>query len=107
MSKIILVLNILPILGLTCVGSNWIYKNKMFSELNILQCIQNDVVINFNDVIRIVHCAPNIESAQSVSILTFERISKATQNIITMQFYFVVIIMHGMKDSESKTIITL
>ena len=81
MSKLILVLNILPKLDLTCFESNWIDKNKMFSELNILQCIQNDVVMNFNDAIQIVHCAQNIETAQPVSILTFGWISKAIQNI--------------------------
>ena len=40
--------------------------------MKILQCIQNDVVVNFNDVIRIVHCALNIESTQPVAILTFD-----------------------------------
>ena len=38
----------------------------------ILQCIQNDVVVNFNDVIRIAHCALNIKSTQPVAIHTFE-----------------------------------
>ena len=47
-------------------------KNKMFSEMKILQCIKNDVVVNLNDVIRIVHCALNIESAKPFAILTFE-----------------------------------
>ena len=37
-----------------------------------LQRIQNDVVVNFNDVIRIVRCALNIESTQPVAILTSE-----------------------------------
>ena len=50
-------------------------KNGIFSEMKILQCIQNDVVVNFNDVIRIRHCALNIESKQPVAILTFERTS--------------------------------
>ena len=40
--------------------------------MKILQCIQNDVVVNFNDVIRIPHCALNIELTQPVAILTFE-----------------------------------
>ena len=47
-------------------------KNRIFSEMKILQCIQNDVVVKFNDVIRIAHCALNIESTQPVAILTFE-----------------------------------
>ena len=34
--------------------SNWIDKNKIFSEIKILHCIQNEVVVNFNGVIRIV-----------------------------------------------------
>ena len=62
----------MPILGLRCFETNLIGKNKMFSEMEILQCIQNDLVINFNDVIRIARCALNIESAQPVAILTFE-----------------------------------
>ena len=37
-----------------------------------MQCTQNDVVVNFNDVIRIAHCALNIESTQHVAILTFK-----------------------------------
>ena len=47
-------------------------KNRIFSEIKILQCIQNDVVVKFNDVIRIAHCALNNESTQPVAILTFE-----------------------------------
>ena len=35
--------------------SKSIDKNRIFSEIEILQCIQNDVVVNFNDVIRIPH----------------------------------------------------
>ena len=65
MIKILLVLNVLPMLGLTCFESNCIDKNGMSSEMKIMQCIQNDVI-------RIVHCALNIELAQSVVILTFE-----------------------------------
>ena len=44
----------------------------MFSEMLTLQCTQNDVVVNFNDVIIIAHCPLNIESTQPVAILTFE-----------------------------------
>ena len=40
--------------------------------MKILQCIQNAVVVNFNDVIKTVHCALNIEKAQPVTILTIE-----------------------------------
>ena len=40
--------------------------------MKILQCIQNEVVFNFNDVIRIAYCVLNIESTQPVAILTFE-----------------------------------
>ena len=53
--KIILILNILPILGSACFKSKSIDKNRIFSEMKILQCTQNDVVVNFNDVIRIAH----------------------------------------------------
>ena len=37
-----------------------------------LQCIEIDVVVNFNDIIRMAHRALKIESAQPISILTFE-----------------------------------
>ena len=37
-----------------------------------LQCIQDDVVVNFNNVIRNAHCALDIESTQLVAILTFK-----------------------------------
>ena len=47
-------------------------QNRIFSEIKLLQCIQNDVVFNFNDVIRIARCTLNIESTQPVAILTFE-----------------------------------
>ena len=40
--------------------------------MQILQCTQNDVVVNFNDVIRTVHCALNNKYTQPVAILTFE-----------------------------------
>ena len=62
----------LPILGLTCFECNCIDKNKMFSEMEILQCIKYDVVIIFNDVIRIAHCLLNIELVQLFAILTAE-----------------------------------
>ena len=60
--KIVLVLNILPIFGSVCFMSMFIDKNRILSEMKILQCIQNDVVVNFNDVIRIPRSALNIES---------------------------------------------
>ena len=44
----------------------------MFSEMKILQCIQNDVGVSFNDVIRTAYCALNIESTQPIAIFTFE-----------------------------------
>ena len=41
--------------------------------MKILQCTQNDIDVNFNYVIRIAHCALNIELTQlPVAILTFE-----------------------------------
>ena len=58
-------------IGLKCFAKNWFGmfflfklkgKNRIFSETKILQCIQNDVVVKFNDVIRIPHWALNIES---------------------------------------------
>ena len=42
--------------------SKSIDKNRIFLEMKILQCTQNDVVVNFNDGIRIANCALNIES---------------------------------------------
>ena len=75
--------------------------------MKILQCIQNDVVVNFNDIIRIAHCALNIESTQHVAILTFEWILKVTKSKNTKQFYFVVLKMLGLKDSDSNIIIIL
>ena len=50
--KIVMVLNILPIFGSACFMSKFIDKNRIFSEMKILPCIQNDVVVNSNDVIR-------------------------------------------------------
>ena len=73
----------------------------------ILQCTQNDVVVNFNDVIRIAHCALNIESTQPVAILTFELILSVTKSKNTVQFYFVVLKMRGLKDSDSNSIMIL
>ena len=40
--------------------------------MEILQCMKNEVVVNFNDVIRIAHCALYTELTQPVAILTFE-----------------------------------
>ena len=40
--------------------------------MKILQCTQNDLVVNFNDVMRIEHCVLNIELTQPVAIVTFE-----------------------------------
>ena len=60
------------IFGLTCVKSKSIDKNKIFSELKIMQCTQNDVVVNFDDVIKIAHCALDIEWTRSVSIPTLK-----------------------------------
>ena len=41
-------------------------------KMKILQCIQNDVVFNFNDIIIIVCCALNIESFQCLAIHEFD-----------------------------------
>ena len=38
--------------------------------MQILLCTQNDVVVNFNDVIRIAHCALSIEPTQRAAVLT-------------------------------------
>ena len=73
-------------------------KNRIFSEMKIPQCIQNEVVVDFNDVIRIRHCALNIESKQPVAILTFEWTSLVRKSKNAMQFYFVVLKMLGLKD---------
>ena len=67
----------------------------------------NDVVVNFNDVIKIAHCALNIESTQPVAILTFELILSVTKSENTVQFYFVVLKMRGLKDSDSNSIMIL
>ena len=40
--------------------------------MKILQCTQNDAVVNFNDVIRIAYCVLNIKSTQPVANLSFE-----------------------------------
>ena len=40
--------------------------------MKIRQCIQRDVLFNFNNVIIIARCALNMESTQSVAILKFE-----------------------------------
>ena len=73
-------------------------KNRIFSEMKIHQCIQDDVVFNFNDVIRIWHCALNIESKQPVAILTFEWKSLVRKSKNAKQFYSVVFKMPGLKD---------
>ena len=44
-----------------CRLSYLIYTHRIFSEITILQSIQNDVVVNYNDVTRIAHCALSIE----------------------------------------------
>ena len=51
--KIVLVINILPKFGSACLESKLIDKNRLFSGIKSLQCIKNDVVVNFNDVITI------------------------------------------------------
>ena len=51
--KMILVLNILSILGSARFKSKLKDQNRIFSEMKILQSIQNDVVVNSNDVMRI------------------------------------------------------
>ena len=66
--------------------------------MKILQCIQNDVVVNLNDVIRIACCALYIESTQPGAILTFQWILGVTNSKNTIQFYFVVLKMPGLKD---------
>ena len=48
-----LLLNILPILGSVCFWSNLIDKNRIYLEMKIMQCNQNGIFVNFNDVIRI------------------------------------------------------
>ena len=40
--------------------------------MKILHCTQNDVVFNFNDVIKIAVFALNVELTQPIDILTFE-----------------------------------
>ena len=53
MIKMISVLNILPILDFTSFESNWIENNKIFSEIKILICFENFVVVNFKGVIKV------------------------------------------------------
>ena len=55
--QIVLALSILPKLCAACFLAKLIDKNKIFSEIKILKCIQNDVVVNFHDVISIPHWA--------------------------------------------------
>ena len=70
--------------------------------MKILQYIQNDVVVNPNDVIRIAYCDLNIESTQpvAIAILRFEwTLYKKVEN--TMQCNFnvsMVLKMPGLKD---------
>ena len=52
--------------------SNLIDKYIKCLEIKILQRLKNDVIVNFNDVIRIAHCAINIDLTRPVAILTFE-----------------------------------
>ena len=82
-------------------------KNIKFSEIKILQCIKNDVVVNFNDVIRIAHCAINIDLTRPVAILTFELTLYVTKSKTTMQVYFVVLKMPCLKYSDSNIILIL
>ena len=49
--------------------------------MKVLQCTQNDVVVNFNDVIRIAHCVLNTESTQPVAILTLNHGHYRLQNV--------------------------
>ena len=35
-------------------------EQKNISEIKLLHCIQNDVVVNFKDAKRIVHCAKKL-----------------------------------------------
>ena len=70
-------------------------------KMKMLQCTQNDVVVNFNDVIRIEHCALNIGSTKSVAIFTFELTLQVTKSKNTIQFHFVVLKMSGLNDSDS------
>ena len=67
-----------------------------------LQRTQNDLVVNFNDVIRIAHCALNIELTQPVAMDSI-----STKNENTVQFYFVVLKMSGLKYSDSNNIVIL
>ena len=71
---------------------NLIDKNIKFSEIKILQYIKNDMVVNFNDVIRIAHCAIDIDLTRPVAILTFEITLQVTKSKTTMQVYFVVFV---------------
>ena len=43
------------------IESNRIEKN-IFSKMKMLQCFENDIVVDFNDAISIVHCTLNIIS---------------------------------------------
>ena len=65
-------------------------------------CTQNDVVVNFNYIIR---TALNIESTQYVATLTFKWTSKEKKSKNTMKFNFVVLKMPCLQDSDSNIII--
>ena len=75
--------------------------------MKILQCIQNGVFVHFNDVIRIAHCALNIESTKPVAVLKFELTLFVKKSKNKMLFYFVVIKIHSLKDADSNIIIIL
>ena len=80
------VLNILQILGLTCFTSNWIEKKiKKISEIKVLQNIKNDVVANFNDVIRITGM---FNSALHVLLMTY------LQYYIVIKTYYDACLVH-------------
>ena len=65
------------------------------------------MVVNFNDVIRIAHCAINIDLTRPVAILTFELTLYVTKKKTTMQVYFVVLKMLGLKYLDSNIIMIL
>ena len=97
----------MPILGAACFQLKSIDKNRKYSKMKILQCIQNDVVFNFNDVIIIACCALITESTQYVAILKFEWILYVTKRKNTKQFYFVILKMLGLKYPDSNNSIIL
>ena len=66
-----------------------------------LQCIQNDVIVNFNNGIRTQHWALNIESTYPLAIRTFEWTLQVSESKKTIKFYFEVLKMLGLKESDS------